>query len=236
MLHSVSDSFNSPLKEWCISKKIFLRFLRCVEEKELETTHFTEIEENKKTPSKKRKIIISFDDCPKLLFDFAIPELQKRKMKAVFYMPTAYLGGFNAWDAHKGMPKLELMNEGDLKSLVDEGMEIGSHSHHHIELKNVTNPDQLQKEITLSKAILESITQKQICSFSYPYGSVPKAYNQLLSNAGYSYGVAIYQPFETKLALRRFGVYEKDTLASINHKLSSRYQWSRKLYDAVKKN
>lgn len=68
-------------------------------------------------PSSFKKLILSFDNCPKHLFDFAIPELVKRKMKAVFYMPTANTGGYNSWDEEKGTARMELMNEADLKEL-----------------------------------------------------------------------------------------------------------------------
>jgi len=236
MLHCVSDSREGSLANWCISRKAFLQLLNTLEEAQCQTTHFAELTEQKKTGGFSRKVILTFDDCAKHLLDFAVPELVKRKLKAAFFMPTAYIGGYNAWDVEKGAERMELMNQEDLKELVRLGMEVGSHSHHHIELKNLSGTEKLRQEVRLSKELLQDITGRPVYSFAYPFGSVPDDYRTVLSSAGYHYGLSIYQPFETKLALRRFGVYEKDTPATLRKKLSGRYRWMRTLYDAVKKN
>jgi peptidoglycan/xylan/chitin deacetylase (PgdA/CDA1 family) len=234
MLHLVSDSAEESLKNWCISRSRFLVLLDHLEANDFQTTHFAHsIEQGKARPSQKQ-VILTFDDCIKGLLDFAVPELIKRKMKAAFYMPTAYIGKYNAWDVAKGSEKLELMNEADLKDLAAVGMEIGSHSHTHPELKNIS-VEQQKQEVTISKQTIESITGKPVYSFAYPFGSVPLDYKSLLREAEYQYGVSIYQPFETALALRRFGVYEKDTAQTLAKKLSGGYKWMRKVYDVVKK-
>lgn len=49
-----------------------------------------------------KNIIITFDDCPGPCGDFTIPELQKRNMKAVFYIPTAHIGGYYKWNVIDG--------------------------------------------------------------------------------------------------------------------------------------
>lgn len=235
MLHSVSDSLDASLADWCISRNAFLRLLDVVERSRCQTTHFAEMLRAGAGRPFQRQIILSFDDCAKHLLRFAVPELLRRNMKAVFYMPTAYVGGYNEWDVEKGAARLELMNEADLKELVRLGMEVGSHSHRHLALKNLTK-EQQREEVTQSKQRLQNITGAAVYSFAYPYGSVPPTYEALLSGAGYRYGVSIYQPFQTALALRRFGVYEKDTTATLTRKLSRRYRWMRSVYDALKKN
>lgn len=235
MLHCVSDSKDSTLANWCVSRKAFLQLLDTLEEAGYKTTHFAELEGQKRPGSFSRKVILTFDDCAKQLFDFAVPQLVKRNLKAAFFMPTAYIGGYNAWDVEKGAARIEIMDEKDLKELVRLGMEVGSHSHHHIELKNLSGTEELKQEVSRSKDVLEAITGRPVYSFAYPFGSVPDNYKSVLSEAGYRYGLSIYQPFETKLALRRFGVYEKDTPATLRKKLSGRYRWMRTLYDAVKK-
>ncbi len=236
MLHLVSNKIDESMQNWCINHRSFLQLLDHLESNSYQTTHFAEIIEKGKTGmASPRQVILTFDDCAKQLLDFAVPELIKRKMKASFYMPTAYIGGYNSWDAAKTPERLALMNEADLKELVKTGMEVGSHSHHHIELKNITDIDELKKEVTLSKQVLESIINKPVYSFAYPYGSVPNNYKSLLSDAGFLFGLSIYQPFETRLALRRFGVYNQETTQSLVRKLSGSYKWMRKVYDVVKK-
>lgn len=235
MLHLVSDKVDPLLSNWCISRRQFSLVLDYLEHSNVQTTHFVDIVQQKNQRNKKQ-IVLSFDDCARHLLDFAVPELIKRNMKAAFYMPTAYIGKSNVWDVSKGSEKIELMNANELKDLVSCGMEVGSHSHSHVELGILKDIAKLKTEITLSKEILEAIIGRDIYSFAYPFGSVPSNCKTLLKEAGYHFGLSIYQPYESAFALRRFGIYEKDTVASLRLKLSGRYKWMRSIYDLVKKN
>ncbi|HUC83496.1 MAG TPA: polysaccharide deacetylase family protein [Flavisolibacter sp.] len=232
MLHGIGITNDAALHDWFISKEAFRQLLDVIEKHRLTTSHFADIAGRKGETS--GQVILSFDDCYKHLFDFAIPELVKRKMKAVFYMPTAHIGHYNTWDVDKGSQQFELMNGNDLRELARLGMEVGSHSHNHIDLRKADD-NQLAEELLTSKQILEEITAHRVYSIAYPYGHVPAAYKSALPKAGYQYGVTIYHPFENNLALRRFGVYEKDSAESLSKKLSVRYRWMRKVYDALKK-
>ena len=209
-----------------------MQLLDFLEKENYQTITFDDLVADKS--SEQKKIILTFDDCPKHLFDFATPELQKRQMKAVFYMPTAHIGGINSWDADEGRTKVELMNEAELKELCRMGMEVGAHSHHHIRLKGIEE-EALRFEVRECKKILESITGKEVCSFAYPFGSVPKNYRAILSAAGYRYASSIYSPFENDLALRRFIYHDGDTAKTLQQKLSFAYQCYRFLTDKIKK-
>lgn len=232
MLHHVSDDpSHASLKPYSISRKAFLQLLNYLEENNYQAVGFDNLVAG--SNSQQKKIILTFDDCPKHLFDFAIPELQQRNMKAVFYMPTAHIGKYNSWDSDEGRAKVELMNETDLHELNIMGMEVGAHSHHHIHLKGIEETA-LRYEVTECKKILESIIGKQVCSFAYPFGSVPKSYRAILSAAGYSYASSIYQPFENNLALRRFIYHDGDTAKTLEQKLSFAYQCYRFFTDPLK--
>ncbi|HYD22697.1 MAG TPA: polysaccharide deacetylase family protein, partial [Flavipsychrobacter sp.] len=130
------------LSNWCISRKAFTRLLDHIERRGSQTTHFAEMMEKGKPSS---GVILTFDDCYKHLLDFAVPSLIKKGMKAAFYMPTAHMGQHNSWDTDKGTAQLELMNAADLKDLSSAGMEVGAHSHHHIELKEVADEEIVKK-------------------------------------------------------------------------------------------
>lgn len=62
------------------------------------------------------------------------------------------------------------LNADDLKKMRSIGMEIGSHSYSHPRLASLSEKDQ-EKEISLSKNILEKILGEKINFFSYPYGT-----------------------------------------------------------------
>lgn len=231
MLHHVSDDpTHESLKPYSISRRSFTRLLDYLERHSYETATFAGLE-GEKAPHKHR-IILSFDDCPVHLLDFAVPELCRRGMKAVFYMPAAHLGGYNSWDVEEGRSRVELMNAGHLQQLEKLGMEIGGHSWHHIKLKEAAN---VSEEIRRCREILSGIVTGSLLSFAWPFGSVPHDYKRLLTDAGFRYGLSIYQPFESRQALRRFIYHDGDTNETLEKKLSLAYKAYRLLTDPLKK-
>lgn len=228
MLHHVTDDpALDALKPYSISRASFTRLLDVLQQDGYTTTVFGDADFRKG-----KKVIITFDDCPKHLWEFAIPELQRRGMKAVFYMPTAYLGGHNDWDIQFGKPNVELMDETDIKQLSDKGMEVGSHSHHHVRLGDF-DATEVTVNLRQSKEILERVTGKKILSIAYPFGSIPKDEQQLLKEAGYEYGLSIYSPFENRYCMRRFIYHDGDDATRLKSKLSARYRLMRVVNDKL---
>ena len=176
MLHYVSDEEGMELLEpWNISRSSFTRLLDFIEDNAYQTIGF----EDDHVPDPAKSIIITFDDCPKHLWEFAIPELIKRNMKAVFYISTAYIGGVDEWNLVPCAPTLQMMDENDIKNLVQAGMEVGSHAHRHVMLGK-EQTDIVYREIAYSKQRLEEITGKEVVSLAYPYGCVPKYYRSIV--------------------------------------------------------
>jgi len=232
MLHQVRNTKVKDSEGWSISHNKFLNLVNYLEDNQYYTTSFAELIQDKTTVrSQKRKVILTFDDGYRHLQDFVVPELMKRKMKGVFYIPTAHIGSYNIWDMDKHYPKMEIMNSDELIALDAAGMEIGSHSHNHVRLKQINDFTILENELVLSKQILESIIQKPVYSLAYPYGSVPNDYKKVMSKAGYNFGLCIYQANEGCFALRRSGYFEGDTIKSLKLKLSVVYKYLRMIHD-----
>ena len=236
MLHHVSDDPSlDSLKPYSINCKAFLQLVNYLDTHNFQTITFTDIaEHHSDLQNGKKKVLLTFDDCPRHLFDFAIPELLKRKMKASFYMPTAHLDSYNSWDVAQGRSRVDLMNEKDLQVLNQLGMEVGAHSHHHIHLKKLNSDEEVKAEVVTCKNILEEILGRQVYSFAYPFASVPKNYRNILTDAGYHFACSIYQPFENDFALRRFIYHDGDTPDTLRKKLSWQYKYYRKLTDPLK--
>lgn len=234
MLHHINDYPHSSLKEWTISNKKFIELLDSIDKNSLTTITFEDIVKYDFKPAElRKKVILTFDDCPSSLFEFAVPELIKRKMKAVFYIPTAHIGGYNLWDSEsQGVKEIGLINESQIKFLSSNGMEIGSHGVNHTQLTSKSDKTS-QYEVLESKNILEAMLNKRIYSFSYPYAELPNNYSELLSSAGYKFGLSLYQPSQNPFALRRIGIHQSDTLKSISYKLSKRYRVMRAFADPV---
>lgn len=225
MLHHISDDAGlSSLGRWRIKQKTFTLFLDHLESNRYKTITFDDITDD--SYDTKKKVVITFDDCPRHLWDFAIPELKRRSMKAVFYMPTKYIGGKNDWDIEEGRAGVELMTASEIRSLTEEGMEVGSHTHSHVEYQ-YKSQEFAYNEISKSKQLLEEVTGKQVNTIAYPYGSLPKGYKTICKKLSFKYGLSVFTPIENRYALRRWILDDEDTIHSIKEKMSAAYQRKR---------
>jgi peptidoglycan/xylan/chitin deacetylase (PgdA/CDA1 family) len=232
MLHYVGDYLDPSGKLMAITPQKFDTLLDIIEKEGYHTITFEELAKGNVGQKRLEKaVIITFDDGAKDLFEYAIPHLLKRKMKACFFVPTANIGTYNNWDHDTfGAAKISLMNEHELLELRDLGMEVGSHAHQHLHLDTLSEVECL-KQMQTSKQRLEKLLQKTIYTFSWPYGNVPKHYHKMMQKAGYKFGLCIYRPFQNEYTLRRIGIHENDTTISIQKKLTKKYLWLRAFLD-----
>ena len=120
-----------------------------------------------------KPVVISFDDGWEDQFVYAVPLLEKYHYAATFFIVTNFVGssGFLSWS--------------QLRKILAEGMEIGSHSRSHPRLDKINNPDSLWDQISTSKQILESQLGAPVDEFAYPYGSYNAATASVVRLAGY---------------------------------------------------
>jgi len=80
-----------------------------------------------------------------------------------------------------------VMNWEEIKTLVENGREIGAHSHSHRNLARLS-PDALKMELSEAKRILEEQLGRAITTMSYPFGGRPDVTDQVklaVREAGY---------------------------------------------------
>ncbi len=233
MFHHVSDRADwGSLRPYLVREATFLAFLNTVQQRGMRTVTFQQLFEEKRSHAR-NELIITFDDCGKHLLEFVLPELEKRSMSAVFFVPTAHLGGTNDWDVSEGRAELELMQARDLSDLHKRGMEIGGHSHHHIHLGRM-NPDECADELQKSQQELTRAVGKPAISMAYPFGSIPPAAKPLLSEAGFAVGCSIFSPSSHPWQLRRFIVHDGDSPKALSVKTTALYAGYRGIRDSFK--
>ena len=185
--HVVTSAEHSDLRPFIVEENDFVWQLDMMED--LGYTPLT-LRELLVDPDTSRKVVITFDDCPRNLLDHALPHLERKNWKAVFFAPVAHLGGCNAWNVAKGKTRMELMTEDELRSLNSLGHEIGAHSMTHPHL-DVCSPEVVAYEIEESKRQLDRSLGTPVTSFAYPYGGIPANYRAILQQAGYRCAVAM---------------------------------------------
>ena len=179
-----------------------------------------------KAPLPRKPIVLTFDDAYRNVYQVAWPLMQERAMTGTLFAVADHVGGSNEWDQAKGMPRLELMDVAELKSLADAGWEIGSHGCEHLELAKV-DENQQRDEIFRSKSQLESLLGITPEFYAYPHGSYTEPVKELLRDAGYRGACSMFSKAasvtEDRFCLRRIMPHRGDSALSFRLKLSPIY-------------
>jgi peptidoglycan/xylan/chitin deacetylase (PgdA/CDA1 family) len=151
---------------------------------------------------------ITFDDGYVSVLEAALPELLRHGFTASMFIISDRLGGSNEWDEGPAWP---LMSAGQVGELAAAGMEIGSHGATHQRLAGVS-ADQLETEVSGSRARLGELLGTRIRGFAYPYGSMDAAARDAVRDAGYDYACAVQTPMAELgfMALPRVYVGQRD--------------------------
>jgi peptidoglycan/xylan/chitin deacetylase (PgdA/CDA1 family) len=122
----------------------------------------------------KKPVVVTFDDGWKNQIAYAFPILQKHNFTATFFIYT------NPADHESA----RFMSWDDMRTLVEAGMTIGSHTITHPYLSKLTDA-QLAHEIIDSKRILEKRLNISVTHFASPFGYSSDKTIALIQEAGY---------------------------------------------------
>jgi peptidoglycan/xylan/chitin deacetylase (PgdA/CDA1 family) len=125
-----------------------------------------------------RPVVITFDDGNIDNYNNAFPILKKYGFVATFYIVQIYMNG------------RDMISTDQVKDLIKNGWEIGSHSKTHESLPSVSE-ELLPEEIRMSKINLEEKLGVPINSFAYPYGEINENVVRLTSRYGYKSAVGL---------------------------------------------
>jgi peptidoglycan/xylan/chitin deacetylase (PgdA/CDA1 family) len=149
-----------------------------------------------------RSVALTFDDGYADAYSAALPALQARGMVATFYIITDRVG------------QPEYVSWEQLAALRDAGMEIGSHTLNHPDLRTL-GPEQLAAEVGSSGQVLRERLGVPASSFCYPAGRYNAEVLAAVRAAGYLNATTTRadQDFSEPLALPRVRVFGEITLA-----------------------
>lgn len=151
---------------------------------------------------------ITFDDGFQNNLHHALPALQANGFTATCYGVSGLVGGTNAWDAGKVAEK-PLMTRQDWLAWHQSGMDVGSHTQTHVNLRELTE-EQAREQICMSKEELQQIIGAEVRHFCYPYGWFNPEHQELVRAAGYLTATSTRrgraQPKDNPYALQRIMV------------------------------
>jgi|TARA_B110000116_G_scaffold203302_1_gene178347 peptidoglycan/xylan/chitin deacetylase (PgdA/CDA1 family) len=171
--HSISSD-NSKVS---ITIQTFEKQIKYFKENGYNSINFNQLNSNINKP-----IIITFDDGYKDNLINALPILKKYDFTATIFIISNFIGKKNFWDRNQqNFSNKEHLSTADINEWITNGMNIGSHSHNHLDLTQLNISD-LSDELIMSKKSLENITQKKIDIFCYPFGKINKTVYQNVKN------------------------------------------------------
>lgn len=236
--HVVPVGQVGALAPFAVSRNLFSRQMDWLQQAGFRTISLERLfdagEGKERATSGGKPVVITFDDCPVNLLDYAVPELIRRGMFATFFAVAGKLSGCNDWDTVQGAPKVPLMSGNDLRNLADSGFEIGSHGMSHLNLRRSTS-EQISCELVDSRRLLEDTIGRSVRFLAYPFGEYPEKYAHYCREAGYRGAVSIFSPAHTvtedSYCMRRVLVHEGDQQIRFRFKLSQAYQFLRAFVD-----
>lgn len=189
--HKIGDPPPDGWETWCyVSGNVFKEQLNFLKNNDWQVISFKTFLEGLANPAlfPDKSVMITFDDGYRSNLEIAYPILQKFGYPALMFVPTAYVGSYNAFDADNFYePKENMCSWEELKKLEELGVSVQSHGVNHAHLSNLSI-EELKFEIAHSKEALEKNLNKKIEAFSFPYGDMGVDRNKterILAETGY---------------------------------------------------
>ena len=168
--------------EYTINVDLFQKHMKYLKDNDYRVISLTQLLECVKNNFYPEKpVIITIDDGFKSIYNHAFPVLKEYNFPATLFLYTDFIGNNS-----------NQLTWAEIKEMIAEGLEIGSHTLSHANLLNMKKNesysdyhDRIKKEIQLSKNILEKNTGSPVLSFAYPYGVYSQEIMMMAKEAGY---------------------------------------------------
>ena len=140
-----------------------------------------------KKPLPKKAVVITIDDGYRSVYDIAYPILKKYGFTATLFIYTDFVG----------IPRSSLTWD-HLREMKSVGFEVGSHTLSHCDLTKKRKGEgekaylrRVEKELVLSKKIIDKKLQQDTISLAFPYGAGNQKVWDLCEKAGYKLALSV---------------------------------------------
>lgn len=167
------------------------------------------------------KFLVTFDDGYKDFQTVAWPILKKHGLSAILFVHTNR-------SSHNLGNDWPLLDWQQIKELKSDGVEVGNHSHQHLDMKQL-NGEELKREIILSEEIFRQELGEVPKVFAYPGGKYNSRVIEFLKQRGYekAYTIdeGIFRRGDDPLRIKRIGVSGQTSMLEFKIMLTPAFEW-----------
>lgn len=185
----------------------------------------------------KKIVSITFDDGYEDNYLNVFKILKKYKVPATIFIISGILGKNTSYlpASYRLYKNRKMLNHKQIKEMSANGIEIGSHTLHHINVAEILeyNYNDCYKELLYSKNILEKIINNKVSLFSYPNGqkgTFNKQTQSILKIIGYKAATTTMckKTFWEKSSIYeipRIEIKSNDDLSIFKNKIMGKYDY-----------
>jgi peptidoglycan/xylan/chitin deacetylase (PgdA/CDA1 family) len=191
--HRVANTYPNT---WTISQRQFANHLRSLQSCS-EVVSLAEIQRTQRDGQRSRlQTAITFDDGYEDNCHWALPELVARRLPVTYFVSTSFVESGESFphDRAAGLP-LRPNSVEQIRQWAEAGVEIGGHTHSHLDLGKDHPRSVLRREILDSRHRLQDWTGQPIRFFAFPYGlveNISQAAIDVVVEAGFEGFVSAY--------------------------------------------
>jgi peptidoglycan/xylan/chitin deacetylase (PgdA/CDA1 family) len=130
--------------------------------------------------------VLTFDDGWRSWLTTALPLLQRLGVRGTFFVCPGMWGAQSPYVQGEAG---RLIGEDEARELHEAGMELGSHTLSHPDLRRLDDRE-LERELVESKRAVEALTGEPCRLFAYPYGLFDERVERAAEAAGYELAFA----------------------------------------------
>jgi len=185
---------------------------------------------SQKVENGKKYVAITVDDAFISFFKNGLPELERRQIPVLVFVPTAWLGRKVDWAMEEVMasPNERIATLEELKEFAAHPLvRIGSHTANHRKLSELSDAEAL-KDLSDSKTFLETEIGCRVDAVSFPYGGFTNRDLKLASQLGYKVFFSTSPETTRNLGagiVGRFRVEPSDWTLETRLKAAGAYRW-----------
>jgi len=174
----------------------------------------------KKASMPAKPVLLTFDGATIDFYNNAYPLLKQYGFNATEYVVTDQIG--TSWGSPSDI--IRIMNENQLKTVGNNKIELENHSTTHGHIANLST-EELTKRVSGATTKLESLTNKPVKYFAYPFGESSKNFVNVLKSLNvkmaFKVGGGMATDSSDLMNMPRIAIINTDNITTFTRKLTT---------------